>query len=108
MALNPIHSIDTLTSHYPFGKYDCLHHDLIHHVCKNTAISQSFGRGDRGVPQRFEDVSLMFSLSFFSKVPLFFVSLREPHVQPAVGGRVLLKIDEGHSNGGKCWPKKEG
>lgn len=39
MALNPIHSIDTLTSHYPVGKYDCLHHDLIRHVCIKTQQS---------------------------------------------------------------------
>lgn len=74
MALNPIHSIDTLTSHYPVGKYDCLHHDLIHHVCKNTAISRSFGRGDCGVPQRFEDVSLMFSPFFLNSPPVLRLS----------------------------------
>lgn len=90
MALNPVHSIDTLTSHYPVGKYASLHHDLTRHVCKNTAISKSFGHGDWHAQESLRYIPDVFLL----KGPLFFVSLHSPRFQLAHGGRVLLKIAE--------------
>lgn len=97
MALNPIHSNDTLTSHYPFGKYAsfCIapwpHPPYLY---KNTAISQSFGSGDCGMPER---IWRYIPNVFFLSSPLFFVSPHTLRFQPADGGRVLLKIAEQHS-----------
>lgn len=61
MALNPVHFIDTLTSHYPVGKYPSLHHDLIHHVFKNTANLPIIWQSRLWLPERVSDISLMFS-----------------------------------------------
>lgn len=93
MAVNPIHSIDTLTSHHPVGKYasfpPCTMTSSA--IFVKTRQSPSHLAVETGMPERLQDISLMFSFQATPPTHPFFVSLHTRRFQPADGGRVVFK-----------------